>query len=352
MSHSKERKEKNCLNCNAVINGKYCSICGQENLEPQESIWSLVVHFFNDITHFDGKFFSSVKYVVTKPGFLTAEYARGRRMSYLNPVRFYVFTSFLFFFLFFTFFLEHDVSTNKLNVKDKIEQNDSLALINILKDSGIDSLTINDTYKKTKIDSLKNIRRLKKDKKKFTILNLYDYKDRKEFDSLNKIGKTDHGVIANILIEKQFQLQEKYEDDPDKAQEALVENALHSIPQTLFFTLPLFALVLQMLYFRRGKYYYVSHVIFTIHLYIFIYIDFLLMYFLEKLSGFQYLGWLSTVEIFLGIGIFYYAYRAMRNFYEQGRWKTIIKLFILCFSLIFLSVIFAIIIFSFSIFKM
>ena len=348
MSHSKERKEKNCLNCNAVINGKYCSVCGQENLEPQESVWSLILHFFNDITHFDGKFFSSVKYVVTKPGFLTAEYANGRRMSYLNPVRFYVFTSFLFFLIFFTFIIDNnDVSEKKNTVKNHTVKNDSLLFPNILKNSGIDTI-----YKKEKLDSLKNIRKIKNNNKKFTIFNLYDYRDRKEFDSLDKIGKIDHGKIPRILIEKQLQLQEKYNDDPKKAKDALLENALHSIPQTLFFTLPLFALVLQILYIRRGRYYYVSHVIFTIHLYIFIYIDFLLMYFLGVLSDFKYLGWLSKVEIILGIGMFYYAYRAMRNFYEQGRWKTLLKLFILCFALIFLSIIFTIIIFALSIYKM
>ena len=102
MSHAQERARKNCLNCNAQVHGRFCQICGQENLEPQESFWHLVTHFFNDITHFDGKFFSSLKLLFFHPGFLSAEYKRGRRSSYLNPVRMYVFTSFLFFLVFFS----------------------------------------------------------------------------------------------------------------------------------------------------------------------------------------------------------------------------------------------------------
>jgi Protein of unknown function (DUF3667) len=104
LSHLKERKEKNCLNCNAQVYGKYCHICGQENIEPKESAWHLISHFFQDITHFDGKFFSSLKWLIFKPGFLSREYMVGRRASYLNPVRFYVFSSALFFLIFFSLY--------------------------------------------------------------------------------------------------------------------------------------------------------------------------------------------------------------------------------------------------------
>ena len=102
MSHLKERKEKNCLNCQTEVVGRYCHHCGQQNLEPKETVWHLIQHFFNDITHFDGKFFETVKYLLRKPGFLSREYMRGRRMTYLNPIRMYVFTSAIFFILLFS----------------------------------------------------------------------------------------------------------------------------------------------------------------------------------------------------------------------------------------------------------
>ena len=68
MSRLKERKEKNCLNCNAEIQGRFCHVCGQENIEPKETIWHLIAHFFRDITHFDGNFFGTIKYLIAKPG--------------------------------------------------------------------------------------------------------------------------------------------------------------------------------------------------------------------------------------------------------------------------------------------
>jgi hypothetical protein len=338
VSHLKQRIEQNCLNCNAVVKGRYCSVCGQENLEPQESIWHLIVHFFNDITHFDGKFFSSVKYVFTKPGFLTAEYVAGRRMAYSNPVRFYVFTSFIFFLIFFTFIVDEEKFKIGEDKKTELSKKNPDKVDGVLNNVGIDSL------RKLEIKNKKP--------KNFTFVSDNAYRDKKQYDSLKKLGLTKESGLKRLIVERDFKIQEKYGYDKNKTLTALINNLLHSIPQTLFFTLPLFALVLQLLYIRQRKFYYVAHVIFTIHLYIFIYIDLLLIYFLGILSEIKYLGWLSKIEFILGLGIFYYAYRAMRSFYEQGRWKTLFKLIILCFALLFLSVIFAFFAFALSIYKL
>jgi hypothetical protein len=104
VSHFHQRKEKDCLNCGATVIGPYCHNCGQENIEPKESFWHLILHFFNDITHFDGKFFTTLRILLFRPGFLSKEYMSGKRVSYLNPIRMYLFTSFIFFLVFFSVF--------------------------------------------------------------------------------------------------------------------------------------------------------------------------------------------------------------------------------------------------------
>lgn len=50
-------------------------------------------HYFT----FDSKFFHSIVPLVIKPGFLSREYAKGRRVSYILPLRLYIFTTFIFF---------------------------------------------------------------------------------------------------------------------------------------------------------------------------------------------------------------------------------------------------------------
>ncbi|HEV7781205.1 MAG TPA: DUF3667 domain-containing protein, partial [Chitinophagaceae bacterium] len=102
MSHIPERKEKDCLNCGTIVQGHFCQNCGQENVVPKETFWHMVTHFFYDITHFDSNFFHTIHHLILKPGLLSREYMIGRRASYLHPIKMYVFSSAIFFLLFFS----------------------------------------------------------------------------------------------------------------------------------------------------------------------------------------------------------------------------------------------------------
>ena len=106
MSHYKELVKKNCLNCNAEVEGRICSICRQENIEVKETFWRIIRHFFEDITHYGGKFLSTLKLLLTIPDFLSSEYLRGRRASCFQSIPLYVFTSGFFFLIFSTFTLQ------------------------------------------------------------------------------------------------------------------------------------------------------------------------------------------------------------------------------------------------------
>jgi hypothetical protein len=93
VSHKKYRTETNCLNCGAEVTGKFCSNCGQENIELQENFFHLVFHTVGDFFHFDSKFFRSLIPLFTKPGFLTREYWQGRRAHYIHPLRLFFFVT-------------------------------------------------------------------------------------------------------------------------------------------------------------------------------------------------------------------------------------------------------------------
>lgn len=92
------RKEKNCLNCGTEVPERYCTHCGQENAVPHETFTHLVKHFVADIFHYDSQFLTTLKYLLFKPGFLSREYMAGKRVRYVNPIKLYVFISFVFFF--------------------------------------------------------------------------------------------------------------------------------------------------------------------------------------------------------------------------------------------------------------
>jgi hypothetical protein len=372
LSHLKERKEKNCLNCNAQVQGKYCHICGQENIETKESVWHLVLHFFNDITHFDGKFFSSLKYLITKPGFLPKEYLRGRRMSYLNPIRMYVFTSAIFFIVFFSVFKmdEHKIKEGLDNIQREsklngLQYNYALTTGEIrVEVILVGNVNEPDKINRKVIDSLTKLKAKQKDKDSNTVkrpekdtadfaLSFSDkeYGSKKQYDSIQlslPAGKRD-GWFKKTFIYKDFELKERYgTDNQAVVLSRITDKFLHNIPSLLFLSLPFFGLFLKMLYYRKREVYYVNHGIFSIHYYIFCFIILLFYFGISRLSNFfpwAIWGWLKAI---IWISIFFYLYKAMRNFYEQRRAKTIFKFVLLCLLLFFLLMILFSVFFLFS----
>src|ERR1035437_7465196 len=143
LSRLPQRKEKNCLNCGTQVIGNFYHDCGQENIEPKETVWHLVTHFFEDMTHFDGKFFTSLKDLMIKPGFLSKEYMIGRRVRYLNPIRMYLFTSAIFFLIFFSLYKVDEKSFGIAYVKGKtlaqIDQMDSTQFSQFSREVNTDS---------------------------------------------------------------------------------------------------------------------------------------------------------------------------------------------------------------------
>jgi hypothetical protein len=403
VSHLKERKEKTCLNCHTALIGRYCHICGQENLEPKETVWHLVQHFFNDITHFDGKFFSTVKYLLRRPGFLSAEYMAGRRASYLNPIRMYVFTSAIFFLILFSLKRPSDM----VNIKDSPEVEESKKTVQELekmkqKDErdmktaddaddrqdladnarklGIELAMIKATYGDTTTrqfskadrklllaraltdsgradtsgayrysgvpshlsDSVQRVIRTARSSDtgsqttffgilvgKYGSVEAYDSSERKLPDSLRD------GWFTKVMTHRFIAINEEYRRDKRQYYEHFAENMLHSFPKILFWSLPFFALILNMLYFRHKQYYYVDHGIFSIHVYCATFILTLAIVLLQRMYSF--LGWrwftiLAGLLIFLLVlYIMIYLYKAMRGFYGQGRGKTFLKYLIVCF---------------------
>lgn len=352
MSRLKERKERNCLNCHIAVKGRFCHRCGQENIEPKESVWDLIAHFFKDITHFDGKFFSSLKYLVTKPGFLSKEYMIGRRASNINPIRMYIFTSAIFFLIFFSVFKIDDKSIVKTDMNgktyDQIEAMDSLAFDaftkNVNKEDKKPALPMSRSEFKKYFDSSAETGNFK-----FTPGH---YKSRAAYDSLLQSGKKKHNWFERQLVYKNIEINEKFKDHKGAVFSTLSNILLHSLPQMFFILLPLFAGILKLLYIRRKNYYYVNHGIFSIHFYIFSFITMLMIFGLGEINSKLHWSLVTFIQVLLSFGIFFYLYKAMRNFYQQRRAKTLIKFTLLCFSLLITFTFLLIIFFFFSLFKL
>ncbi len=356
MSHSAERIEKDCLNCGTTVQGKYCHVCGQENIEPKETFLGMVSHFFNDITHFDGKFFTTLKDLVLMPGFLSAEYMKGRRASYLNPVRMYVFTSAIFFLIFFS------VS----DPKKTFELVDNEVPMSLgTRDSLLEELKKEFESQPDDINLQKQIALLKDTSKSVSYKDLlpfsgnfintigYHYKTRKEYDSIQQARPPEKqdGWLKAIWNKRAIHVNEKYRQR-SLSLASFFDALMHKLPYLLFVSLPFFALILKLLYLRRKQFYYADHGIFSIHHYILSFILLLFVFLWDKMD--KITGW-SIWQILIGVTLFawpIFLFLAMKRFYRQSIGKTFIKFVLLNIIGIMLLAILLLFFFLFSVFQL
>ena len=319
-----------------MVQGRYCHVCGQENIVPKESFGSLVLHFFSDITHFDSKFLDTLRYLLFRPGFLSKEHLRGRRSRYLNPIRMYLFTSAIFFLIFWTLIL-NPKSAIKLSLdKPLTQQQRDSTLKSVAKELGKETQNVN-LKKQLELlaDSSRSVSPADllqfNDNEGIFIFGKRHYKTVNEYDSVQhkyENSKKDNW-FRRRLIRKEIILNDEFRRNPSGTAQEIFATFLHRLPYLLFVSLPFFALLLKILYIRRKQFFYVDHIIFTIHHYIFSFLLLLFVFGVNKMH--EITGW-GIWNVLLAILLFIwpvYLYIAMKNFYQQGWFKTLMKFLLL-----------------------
>jgi len=169
------------------------------------------------------------------------------------------------------------------------------------------------------------------------------YKNYKEYDSIQKTlskAKRDNWIERRFM-KAGLDMDEQIRKNPKEALKKFVDSVLHKLPYMLLISLPFFALILKLVYIRRKQFYYADHGVFTIHLYVFSFLLLLVVFMIAELQQATGLKDLDFVTAGLFLLLLFYLYRAMRVFYGQGRWKTFFKfLFVSFWSFVMVSVLF------------
>ncbi|WP_253402163.1 DUF3667 domain-containing protein [Pontibacter sp. HSC-36F09] len=91
---------QHCVSCGKPMDDKFCGACGEKKVDPHEfSIKHFLEELLEGITHFDGKFFRTVKLLFLKPGQLPLHFLEGRRVAYMKPLQLFVVCNLIFFLL-------------------------------------------------------------------------------------------------------------------------------------------------------------------------------------------------------------------------------------------------------------
>jgi hypothetical protein len=95
--HIGHRETLNCRNCGASAPEVFCPQCGQDTAEHLPTFREFVHEFVLHYLAAEGKLWRTLLVLVSRPGFLTTEYLSGRKLRYVQPLRLYLTCSVVFF---------------------------------------------------------------------------------------------------------------------------------------------------------------------------------------------------------------------------------------------------------------
>jgi len=349
-----EKTTHECKNCSTEIEGQFCHFCGQRYHDHKESFGELAYEFVSDFLHFDSRFFKTVLPLIFQPGKLTKSYNEGKQRSQFHPIRLYLFSSFIYFFLFFAFNNVEDQFENEGtgNTKDafvtdsvnRFKLEDSLKTVRQnISDTSANEKTLSGLNKEISGSVGKKIITSKD-----SVFHL-SYSSNPYIDSLlhkkvtpeaylkqqNMLSKEKKaGYFERIFTARLLKINMTGEEGKKELFKKLTETFLHNIPKMLFFLLPLFALILKLLYFRRKQFYYVDHAILSLHYFSLIFILLIFSkYILDNIFDTEFF----TTVAFIWMNV--YLLIAMKRLYGQKWGKTLLKLFSLQFLFMFALII-------------
>ena len=351
---SNVQKGLECLNCGRPLEGhdNFCPQCGQKNNIKKLSFNGFLNQMVSGFLSYDSRFWRTFIPLIIKPGKVSKDYIEGKRSRYVNPFRLYLNVSIIFF-LFLG--IQTRFSNEKpINIQQSQAKLDSLGIQNVVvldslvtrasenlqEEIGVDSSAVQELAK------LGRIFPLSKTFKTDTVQKPYQYhiKSGKSVISLgDKLEDFDHfsrehpqlgpdQAIDSLGYPKKFwnsfyyiqlvKSREKLQDIVDGNWKKYVKTLTSYISISLFIFLPLFTLFLHLLYLRKS-YNYMEHLVFVFNTQTVFFLLLIFFYLFDLIAKTE-----TGTGIFILIFLIY-LYLALRNFYEQGRFKTFIKFLLL-----------------------
>ncbi len=366
-----------CLNCGHLLDmsDKYCPNCSQANSTKKLVLKDFFDEFFSSLVDYDSKLLKTLFTLLIRPGTITKDYIRGKRVSYTNPFRFLLSLAFLYF-LMFTYNtnfsgldkigenLEDNIQKTgpfsySYNPERSSETNDSTAAVDsrVPIDSTISQYIPLDSLKnvnpnftvglgqldsiisaESRNDMIKDSFMLANPRAYFKSLDeksgLGTFSDKMEFfgsllrkDSIRSFedAQARYGIVRTTNNKLAY----SFSDSGLRAIRspgAFLNATFSRLPFVIFFFLPVFTIFIWVVYIRK-KYTYTDHLVFSFHNQSLLFILLIISLIIDTIFD------IGTGGLFLSIFGFY-LYKAMRNFYGQSRFKTIVKY-------IFLNTVFA-----------
>jgi len=273
--------EGRCLNCSAVLQGRFCHECGQKAAGILLPLATLLKDASQDVFGIDSRFYRTLVMLIKKPGFLTLEYVKGHRTRYITPIRLYLIMSFL-------FFLLTSLSNHSIVV---VSEGNQPAVAPIV-------LGGNDTKEEKNQDEIETT----PTEESSAAEDGLDFR-------IERSSPTYWGL-------RSAKLEKAVMEDPEGVRSAFMGKFRNSF----IFLIPIFALMLKILYIRKTIYY-TQHFIFAIHLHCFGFFLSSIGVLIDIIANTP--GWFSQLTLPF---VLIYGFISLRKNYGEGRIITAIKM--------------------------
>ena len=306
--------ERPCLNCGDPTPGEYCPTCGQRKVDVQVSVRAMLVDVMEDQFILGKRLPHTLRALLFQPGFLTVEHVNGRIVRYIAPFRLYLVSSLLFFLLLSLTGLQLIDSAQFGDERVRGAAEDSVAL------ARLDSLLADTAMAAPVREALGTGRTVVLERLARADSIVVTRRADRENWAENAEVNTPFPQVDSIIHERLLMLGTM---EPQEAFRTVAREFFGYVPTVMFILLPIFALILKLLYIRRRRYY-AEHFVFLLHTHSFIFALFSIMLILRELHWLR--GWIATG---LSIWMIVYVYIAMKRVYGQGWFKTFVKYWIL-----------------------
>jgi len=360
-----------CANCAAPLQGEFCHECGQSIHSVLKPVHGMLEDTLDIVLHVDGRVMHTIPPLLLKPGFLTLEYFSGRRVRYVAPFRL------MFVLCLLAFFLGHiamdqatggashsdaaeivpgqtnafaDASTT-LQVQKKLDQ--QVAQLQLTRESvgssvGLDlaeqALRRQASQRIAQLDGSSAPAKAGSAPAKATSATGDSSDDEADVEPSRRswLYRPSHIDISwlprfmNLRLEdgiKHMKLNLlAMKDDRTKGEaiERLKANTFAALPQTMFVLMPIFAVLLKIMYIFRRRLY-MEHLIVALHSHAFLFLNLILGIALSMLGTWlvPHASWLSPIihllEWALVIWALVYLFLMQKRVYRQGKFMTTVK---------------------------
>jgi hypothetical protein len=303
-----------CLNCEVNTSGNYCHNCGQETHLHHASLREFLHEFIGHYVALEGRLWGTLGRLMFRPGALTNEYIRGRRVRFVQPLRLYLTLS-LIFFAVLKFSADHEIEATRPVPASVAElSKEAQQAIPPEKRAEVEA-ALRETAKAEQKKKDKAAKRAAAhaaaDAAGAANATPTEDSDRKESLDQFTVGSRSVGEWADKVPGMRPRLEHFEQLDPLEKTEALSAGFYHYAPYAIFCMMPVFALFMKVLYLGSGRRF-GEHLLFALHTNAFAF-ALLSLTFLPIGDFFKFLMWLWLLA---------YLPWAMRRVYHKSRFGT------------------------------